>query len=147
MISGGGGEAAADVLLHKTAVWKNLTSQKFSDSNNLLGNNSRSLQGNVAFGVVRSVPPDFENYVVFPGVPTGRAETCPKHCSPSGVSAVEYDGGVKTKYISAALPAVTNARSCNVGSLNLNNEIVSFVVRLDSAGQFLSVSKLLYFYR
>ena len=39
-----------DVLLPKTAVRENLTSQKFSDSNNLLGSNDRSLQGNVAFG-------------------------------------------------------------------------------------------------
>ena len=63
----------------------------------------------------------FKNYVVSPGMPTGRAETCPKNCSTSGVSAVEYDGGVKNNYVSAALPAVTNARSCNVGGLNLNN--------------------------
>ena len=115
VISGG------DVLLPKTAVRENLTSQKFSDSNNLLGSNDRSLRGNVAFGAARSVHPDFQNYVVSPGVPIGRAETCPKNCSPSGVNAVEYDGGVKNKYVSAALPAVTNARSCNVGGLNLNN--------------------------
>ena len=44
VISGG------DVLLPKTAVRENLTLQKFSDSNNLLGSNDRSLQGNVAFG-------------------------------------------------------------------------------------------------
>ena len=115
VISGG------DVLLPKTAVWENLTSQKFSDSNNLLGSNDRSLRGNVAFGVARSVHPDFQNYVVSPGVLTGRAKTCPKNCSPSGVNAVEYDGGVKNKYVSAALPAVTNARSCNGGGLNWNN--------------------------
>ena len=115
VISGG------DVLLPKTAVRENLTSQKFSDSNNLLGSNDRSLRGNVAFGAARSVHPDFQNYVVSPGVLTGRAETCPKNCSPSGVDAVEYDGGVKNKYVSAALPAVTNARSCNVGGLNWNN--------------------------
>ena len=115
VISGG------DVLLPKTAVRENLTSQKFSDSNNLLGSNDRSLRGNVAFGAARSVHPDFQNYVVSPGVLTGRAETCPKNCSPSGVNAVEYDGGVKNKYVSAALPAVTNVRSCNVGGLNLNN--------------------------
>ena len=121
VISGGGGEAAADVLLPKTAVRQNLTLQNFFDSNNLLGSNDRSLRGNVAFGAARSVPPDFENYVVSPGLPTGREETCPKNCSPSGVSAVEYDGGVKNKYVSNALPAVTNARSCNVSSLNLNN--------------------------
>ena len=120
VISGGGGEAAADVLLPKTAVRQNLTLQNFFDSNNLLGSNDRSLRGNVAFGAARSVPPDFENYVVSPGVPTGREETCPKNCSPP-VSAVEYDGGVKNKYVSNALPAVTNARSCNVSSLNLNN--------------------------
>ena len=99
----------------------NLTSQKFSDSNNLLGSNDRSLRGNVAFGAARSMPPEFDNYLVSPGVPTGRAETCPKNCSPSGVNAVEYDGGVKNKYASDALPAVTNARSCNVGGLNWNN--------------------------
>ena len=75
----------------------------------------------MAFGAFRSVPPDFESYAVSPGVPTGRAETCPKNCSPSGFSAVEYYGGVKNKYVSAALPAVTNARSCNVGGLNWNN--------------------------
>ena len=122
VISVGGGEAAAaDVLLPKTAVRENLTSQKFFDSNNLLGSNDRSLRGNVAFGAARSVPPDFENYVVSPGVPTGWAETCPKNCSPSSVSAVEYDGGIKNKYVSAALPAVANARSCNVDGLNLNN--------------------------
>ena len=115
VISGG------DVLLPKTAVRENLTSQKFSDSNNLLGSNDRSLRGNVAFGAARSVHPDFQNYVVSPGVLTGRAKTCPKNCSPSGVNAVEYDGGVKNKYVSAALPAVTNARSCNVGGLNWNN--------------------------
>ena len=115
VISGG------DVLLPKTAVRENLTLQKFSDSNNLLGSNDRSLRGNVAFGAARSVPPDFEKYVVSPGVPSGRAETCPKICGPYGKSAVEYDGGVKNKYVSAALPAVTNARSCNVGGLNLNN--------------------------
>ena len=117
VISGG------DVLLPKTAVRENLTLQKFSDSNNLLGSNDRSLQGNVAFGAARSMPPEFDNYLVSPGVPTGRAETCPKNCSPSGVNAVEYDGGVKNKYsyVSAALPAVTNARSCNVGGLNWNN--------------------------
>ena len=120
VISGGGGEVAADVLLPKTAVWENLTSQRFFDSN-VLGSNDRSLWGNVTFGAAQSVPPDFENYLVSPGVPTGRAETCPKHCSPSAVSAVEYDGGVKNKYVSDALPAVTNARSCNVGGLNLNN--------------------------
>ena len=40
---------------------ENLTSQKFSDSNNLLGSNDRSLRGNVACGAARSVPPDFEN--------------------------------------------------------------------------------------
>ena len=120
VISGGGGETG-DVLLPKTAVRENLTSQKFSDSNNLLGSNDRSLRGNVAFGAARSMPPDFENYLVSPGVPTGRAETCPKNCSPSGVNAVEYDGGVKNKYVSAAFPAVTNARSCNVGGLNWNN--------------------------
>ena len=100
VISSGGGEAAVDVLLPKTAVRENLTSQKFFDSNNLLGSNYRSLRGNVAFGAARSVPPDFENYVVSPGVPTGWAETCPKNCSPS---------------------AVANAKSCNVGGLNLNN--------------------------
>ena len=50
VISGGGGEAAADVLLPKTAVRENLTSQNFFDSNNLLGSNDRSLRGNVAFG-------------------------------------------------------------------------------------------------
>ena len=110
-----------DVLLPKTAVRENLTSQKFSDSNNLLGSNDRSLRGNVAFGAARSVPPDFEKYVVSPGVLSGRAETCPKICGPYGKSAVEYDGGVKNKYVSAALPAVTNARSCNVGGLNWNN--------------------------
>ena len=88
VISGG------DVLLPKTAVRENLTSQKFSDSNNLLGSNDRSLRGNVAFGAARSMPPEFDNYLVSPGVPTGRAETCPKNCSPSGVNAVEYDGGV-----------------------------------------------------
>ena len=120
VISGGGGEAG-DLLLPKTAVWENLTSQKFSDSNNLLGSNDRSLRGNVACGAARNVPPDFENYLISPGVPTGRAETCPKNCSPSGVNAVEYDGGFKNKYVSAALPAVTNASSCNVGGLNLNN--------------------------
>ena len=120
VISGGGGETG-DVLLPKTAVWENLTLQKFSDSNNLLGSNDRSLRGNVAFGAARSVPPDFEKYVVSPGVPSGRAETCPKICGPYGKSAVEYDGGVKNKYVSAALPAVTNARSCNVGGLNWNN--------------------------
>ena len=107
VISGGGGEAAADVLLPKTAVRENLTSQKFSDSNNLLGSNDRSLRGNVAFGAARSVPPDFENYVVSPGVPTGWAETYPKNCSPSGVS--------------AALPAAANARSWNVDGSNWNN--------------------------
>ena len=122
VISGGGGETG-DVLLPKTAVRENLTLQKFSDSNNLLGSNDRSLRGNVAFGATRSVPPDFEKYVVSPGVPSGRAETCPKICGPYGKSAVEYDGGVKNKYVSAALPAVTNARSCNVGGLNLNNEL------------------------
>ena len=121
VISGGGGEAAADVLLPKTAVRENLTSQNFFDSNNLLGSNDRSLLGNVAFGAAQSVPPDLENYLVSPGVPTGREKTCPKNCSPSGESAVEYDGGVKNKYVSAALPAVTNARSCNVGGLNWNN--------------------------
>ena len=121
VISGGGGEAAADVLLPKTAVRENLTSQNFFDSNNLLGSNDRSLLGNVAFGAAQSVPPDLENYLVSPGVPTGRAETCPKNCSPSSESAVEYDGGVKNKYVSAALPAVTSARSCNVGGLNWNN--------------------------
>ena len=110
-----------DVLLPKTAVRENLTSQKFSDSNNLLGSNDRSLRGNVAFGAAQSVHPDFQNYVVSPGVLTGRAKTCPKNCSQSGVNAVEYDGGVKNKYVSAALPAVTNARSCNVGGLNWNN--------------------------
>ena len=120
VISGGGGETG-DVLLPKTAVRENLTLQKFSDSNNLLGSNDRSLQGNVAFGAARSVPPDFEKYVVSPGVPSGRAETCPKICGPYGKSAVEYDGGVKNKYASDALPAVTNARSCNVGGLNWNN--------------------------
>ena len=67
------------------------------------------------------MPPDFENYLVSPGVPTSRAETCPKHCSPSGVSAVEYDGGIRNKYVGAALPAVANARYCNVGGVNLNN--------------------------
>ena len=82
VISGGGGETAADVLLSKTAVRENLTSQNFFDSNNLLGGNSKSLRGNVAFGAARSVPPDFENYVVSPGVPSGWAETCPKNCSP-----------------------------------------------------------------
>ena len=120
VISGGGGETG-DVLLPKTAVRENLTLQKFSDSNKLLGSNDRSLRGNVAFGAARSVPPDFEKYVVSPGVPSGRAETCPKICGPYGKSAVEYDGGVKNKYVSAALPAVTNARSCNVGGLNWNN--------------------------
>ena len=100
---------------------ENLTSQNFLDSNNLLGSNDRSLRGNVAFGAARSVHPDFQNYVVSPGVLTGWAETCPKNCSQSGVDAVEYDGGVKNKYVSAALPAVTNARSCNVGGLNWNN--------------------------
>ena len=110
-----------DVLLPKTAVRENLTSQKFSDSNNLLGSNDRSLRGNVAFRAAQSVHPDFQNYVVSPGVLTGRAKTCPKNCSQSGVNAVEYDGGVKNKYVSAALPAVTNARSCNVGGLNWNN--------------------------
>ena len=120
VISGGGGKTG-DVLLPKTAVWENLTLQKFSDSNNLLGSNDRSLRGNVAFGAARSVPSDFEKYVVSPGVPSGRAETCPKICGPYGKSAVEYDGGVKNKYVSAALPAVTNARSCNVGGLNWNN--------------------------
>ena len=120
VISGGGGETG-DVLLPKTAVRENLTLQKFSDSNNLLGSNDRSLQGNVAFGAARSVHPDFQNYVVSPGVLTGRAKTCPKNCSQSGVDAVEYDGGVKNKYASDALPAVTNARSCNVGGLNWNN--------------------------
>ena len=120
VISGGGGETG-DVLLPKTAVRENLTLQKFSDSNNLLGSNDRSLRGNVAFGAARSVPPDFEKYVVSPGVSSGRAETCPKICGPYGKSAVEYDGGVKNKYVSAALPAVTNARSCNVGGLNWNN--------------------------
>ena len=79
VISGGGGETG-DVLLPKTAVRENLTLQKFSDSNNLLGSNDRSLRGNVAFGAARSVPPDFEKYVVSPGVPSGRAETCPKIC-------------------------------------------------------------------
>ena len=87
----------------------------------MLGSNDRSLRGNVAFGAARSVPPDFEKYVVSPGVPSGRAETCPKICGPYGKSAVEYDGGVKNKYASDALPAVTNARSCNVGGLNWNN--------------------------
>ena len=120
VISGGGGETG-DVLLPKTAVRENLTLQKFSDSNNLLGSNDRSLRGNVAFGAARSVPPDFEKYVVSPGVPSGRAETCLKICGPYGKSAVEYDGGVKNKYASDALPAVTNARSCNVGGLNWNN--------------------------
>ena len=120
VISGGGGETG-DVLLPKTAVRENLTLQKFSDSNNLLGSNDRSLQGNVAFGAARSVPPDFEKYVVSPGVPSGRAETSPKICGPYGKNAVEYDGGVKNKYASDALPAVTNARSCNVGGLNWNN--------------------------
>ena len=120
VISGGGGETG-DVLLPKTAVRENLTLQKFSDSNNLLGSNDRSLRGNVAFGAARSVPPDFEKYVVSPGVSSGRAETCPKICGQYGKSAVEYDGGVKNKYVSAALPAVTNARSCNVGGLNWNN--------------------------
>ena len=120
VISGGGGETG-DVLLPKTAVRENLTLQKFSDSNNLLGSNDRSLQGNVAFGAARSVPPDFEKYVVSPGVPSGRAETCPKICGPYGKNAVEYDSGVKNKYASDALPAVTNARSCNVGGLNWNN--------------------------
>ena len=120
VISGGGGETG-DVLLPKTAVRENLTLQKFSDSNNLLGSNDRSLQGNVAFRAARSVHPDFQNYVVSPGVLTGRAKTCPKNCSQSGVDAVEYDGGVKNKYASDALPAVTNARSCNVGGLNWNN--------------------------
>ena len=122
VISGGGGETG-DVLLPKTAVQENLTLQKFSDSNNLLGSNDRSLQGNVAFGAAQSVPPDFEKYVVSPGVPSGRAETCPKICGPYGKSAVEYDGGVKNKYASDALPAVTNARSCNVGGLNWNNRL------------------------
>ena len=117
VIFGDGGEAAADVLLPKTAVRENLTSQNFFDLNNLLGSNDRSLRGNVAFGAAQSVPPGFENYVVSPG----QAETCPKNCSPSGVSAVEYDGGVKNKYVSAALSAVTNDRSCNVSGLNLNN--------------------------
>ena len=42
VISGGGGETG-DVLLPKTAVRENLTLQKFSDSNNLLGSNDRSL--------------------------------------------------------------------------------------------------------
>ena len=120
VISGGGGETG-DVLLPKTAVRENLTLQKFSDSNNLLGSNDRSLRGNVAFGAAQSVPPDFEKYVVSPGVSSGRAETCPKICGQYGKSAVEYDGGVKNKYVSAALPAVTNARSCNVGGLNWNN--------------------------
>ena len=120
VISGGGGETG-DVLLPKIAVRENLTLQKFSDSNNFLGSNDRSLRGNVAFGAARSVPPDFEKYVVSPGVPSGRAETCPKICGPYGKSAVEYDGGVKNKYVSAALPAVTNDRSCNVGGLNWNN--------------------------
>ena len=120
VISGGSGETG-DVLLPKTAVRENLTLQKFSDSNNLLGSNDRSLQGNVAFGAARSVPPDFEKYVVSPGVPSGRAETCPKICGPYGKNAVEYDSGVKNKYASDALPAVTNARSCNVGGLNWNN--------------------------
>ena len=110
-----------DVLLPKTAVRENLTSQKLSDSNNLLGSNDRSLRGNVAFGAARSLHSDFQNYVVSPGVLTGWAKTCPKNCSPSGVNAVEYDGGVKNKYVSAALPAVANARSCNVGGLNWNN--------------------------
>ena len=50
VISGGGGEAAADVLLPKTAVRENLTLQKFFDSNNKLGSIYRSLQSNVAFG-------------------------------------------------------------------------------------------------
>ena len=50
VISGGGGEAAADVLLPKTAVWENLTSHNFFDSNNLLDSNDKSLRGNVAFG-------------------------------------------------------------------------------------------------
>ena len=50
VISGGSGEAAADVLLPKTAVRENLTSQNFFDSNNLIGSNDRSLWGNVAFG-------------------------------------------------------------------------------------------------
>ena len=90
MISGGGSEAAADVLLPKTAVRENLTLQNFFDSNNLLGSNDRSLRGNVAFGAARSVPPDFENYLVSPGVPTGWTGTCLKNCSPSGESAVEY---------------------------------------------------------
>ena len=121
VISGGGGEADADVLLPKTAVPENLAPQNFFDSSNVLGSNDRSLQGNITFGAAQSVPPDFENYLVFPGVPTGQAETCPKHCSPSGVSAVEYDGGIKNKYVGAALPAVANARSCNVGGVNLNN--------------------------
>ena len=110
-----------DVLLPKTAVRENLTSQKFSDSNNLLGSNDRSLRGNVAFGAAQSVHPDFQNYVVSPGVLTDQAKTCPKNCSQSGINAVEYDGGVKNKYVSAALPAVTNARSCNVDGLNWNN--------------------------
>ena len=138
MISGGGGETG-DVLLPKTAVWENLTSQKFSDSNNLLGSNDRSLRGNVAFGAARSMPPDFENYLVFPGVPTGREETCPKNCSPSGVNAVEYDGGVKNKYVSAALPAVTNARSCNGVGLNWNNglsPVQSCLTQQDSFFQY-----------
>ena len=42
VISGGGGETG-DVLLPKTAVRENLTLQKFSDSNNLLGSNDRYL--------------------------------------------------------------------------------------------------------
>ena len=75
----------------------------------------------MCFWAARGMPPDFENYAVSPGVLSGRTETCPKNCSPSGVSAVEYDGGVKNKYVSDTLPAVTNARSCNVGGLNLNN--------------------------
>ena len=58
VISGG------DVLLPKTAVRENLTSQKFSDSNNLLGSNDRSLRGNVAFGAARSVPPELRHSVV-----------------------------------------------------------------------------------
>ena len=36
------------------------------------------------------------------------------------------DGGIRNKYVGAALPAVANARSCNVGSVNLNNGL-SFV--------------------
>ena len=49
VISGG------DVLLPKTAVRENLTSQKFSDSNNLLGSNDRSLRGNALKIVVHLV--------------------------------------------------------------------------------------------